>query len=97
MIPCPLRSRSVDTAGEKPGLFGSGIEMDRFMTVMLLVLSIVGIGVFVVPSLLVEEKEKQTLKFLLVSPAGPVEVVAGKALVGLVALPGHRWLDDDPQ
>jgi ABC-2 type transport system permease protein len=59
--------------------------MDRFVSVMLLVLSIVGIGVFVVPSLLVEEKEKQTLKVLLVSPAGPPEVVAGKALAGLVA------------
>jgi ABC-2 type transport system permease protein len=81
----PAQIRVIDTAGSKPGLIGSGINIDRLMSVMLLVLSIVGIGVFVVPSLLVEEKEKQTLKFLLVSPAGPVEVVAGKALVGLVA------------
>ncbi len=80
----PAQIKTVDTAGEKPGLFGSGINMDRFISVMLLVLSIVGIGAFVVPSLLVEEKEKQTLKFLLVSPAGPAEVVAGKALAGLV-------------
>jgi ABC-2 type transport system permease protein len=81
----PAQIKVVDTAGSKPGLFDGGINMNSFMSVMLLVLSIVGIGVFVVPSLLVEEKEKQTLKFLLVSPAGPVEVVAGKALVGLAA------------
>jgi len=81
----PAQIRLVDTAGSKSGLFGGGINMNSFMSVMLLVLSIVGIGVFVVPSLLVEEKEKQTLKYLLVSPAGPVEVVAGKALVGLAA------------
>jgi ABC-2 type transport system permease protein len=81
----PAQIRTVDTARSKSGLFGSGIQMDRFISVMLLVLSIVGIGVFVVPSLLVEEKEKQTLKFLLVSPAGPAELVAGKALAGLVA------------
>ncbi len=80
----PAQIKVIDTAGEKPGLFGSGINIGNLMSVMLLILSIVGIGVFVVPSLLVEEKEKQTLKFLLVSPAGPVEVVAGKALVGMV-------------
>lgn len=81
----PTQIKTVDTAGAKSGFFSSGIQMDRFISVMLLVLSIVGIGVFVVPSLLVEEKEKQTLKLLLVSPAGPAEVVAGKALAGLVA------------
>lgn len=81
----PAQVKTIDTAGSKYGLFGSNIQMDRFMSVMLLVLAIVGIGVFVVPSLLVEEKEKQTLKFILVSPAGPSEVVAGKALAGLVA------------
>jgi ABC-2 type transport system permease protein len=80
----PAQVKTIDTAGSKSGLFGSDIQMDRFMTVMLLVLSIVGIGVFVVPSLLVEEKEKKTLKALLVSPAGPSEVVAGKALAGLI-------------
>jgi len=81
----PAQIKTVDTAGSKSGLFGSGINMERFISVMLLVLSIAGIGVFVVPSLLVEEKEKQTLKFLLVSPAEPSELVAGKALAGLVA------------
>jgi len=81
----PAQIKTVDIAGSKSGLFGSGIQMDRFVSVMLLILSIVGIGVFVVPSLLVEEKEKRTLKVLLVSPEGPSEVVAGKALAGLVA------------
>jgi len=80
----PAQIKTVDTAGKKPGLDGSGINIDRIISVMLFLITIVGIGVFVVPSLLVEEKERQTLKFLLVSPAGPAEVVAGKALAGLM-------------
>ena len=41
------------------------------------------VGIFVVPYLLVEEKEKGTLKAVLVSPATYADVVAGKGLVGL--------------
>ena len=41
------------------------------------------IGVALVPLLMIEEKEAQTLKVLLVSPASLKQVVAGKALVGL--------------
>ena len=37
----------------------------------------------VVPLLLVEEKEKRTLDFLLASPASLKEIVAGKALTGV--------------
>jgi ABC-2 type transport system permease protein len=41
------------------------------------------IGLAIVPLLMIEEKESQTLKVLLVSPASLMQVVAGKALVGL--------------
>jgi ABC-2 type transport system permease protein len=41
------------------------------------------IGVALVPLLMVEEKEAQTLKVLLVSPASLKQVIFGKALVGL--------------
>lgn len=41
-------------------------------------------GAMVVPLLLIEEKEKRTLDFLLSSPASLNEIVAGKALTGVV-------------
>lgn len=61
-----------------------GFRVDRFLLIQFLVMAIALTGAFVVPTLLVEEKEKHTLDVLLMSPAGPVEVVAGKALTGLV-------------
>jgi ABC-2 type transport system permease protein len=41
-------------------------------------------GALVVPLLLVEEKEKRTLDFLLTSPAKLTEIITGKALTGVV-------------
>lgn len=40
-------------------------------------------GVSIIPNLLVEEKEKKTLRMLMVSPATFTDVVLGKLLVGL--------------
>ena len=42
------------------------------------------VGTSMVPSLLVEEKEKKTLRMLMVSPASFADVVLAKLLVGLV-------------
>jgi ABC-2 type transport system permease protein len=47
------------------------------------VLMILIMGVFLVPSLLFEEKETKTMQALLVSPASIGQVVIGKALAGL--------------
>lgn len=41
------------------------------------------IGISLVPNLMVEEKMAKTLDALMVSPAGPVHLVAGKTLAGL--------------
>jgi len=60
------------------------LRLDLYLITLFLVVVLAMTGAFVVPLLLVEEKEKHTLEFLLVSPAGPAEVVAGKALTGLV-------------
>jgi ABC-type multidrug transport system permease subunit len=65
-----------------------------------LVVVILVIGIALVPLLMIEEKEAQTLKVLLVSPANLNQVIAGKALVGLfysllpalVALLLYRYL-----
>ena len=42
------------------------------------------VGTTLVPNLLVEEKEKKTLRMLMVSPASFADVIAAKLLVGLV-------------
>ncbi len=46
------------------------------------VLLILMMGIFLVPSLLFEEKETKTMQALLVSPAGIGQVVVGKAMAG---------------
>jgi ABC-2 type transport system permease protein len=60
-----------------------GFRMDTYLLVMFLIMSLTMTGCYVVPLLLVEEKEKHTMEFLLVSPLAPAEIAAGKALAGL--------------
>jgi ABC-type Na+ efflux pump permease subunit len=78
-------------AGSQPGEDSSesgnrtrSFQMDSYLLVMFLVMSLAMTGSFVVPLLLVEEKEKHTMEFLLVAPVAPAEIAAGKALTGLV-------------
>jgi len=58
--------------------------VENFILVLILVLPVVAIGMMMIPLLLVEEKEKHTLSFLLVSPASTTDIVVGKALIGLM-------------
>ena len=44
-------------------------------------------GLMLVPSLLLEEKQTKTMDALLISPANIAQVVIGKALVLVVAVP----------
>jgi ABC-2 type transport system permease protein len=80
-------------------------RIDLYLLVLFLVMSLTMTGAFVVPLLLVEEKDKHTMEFLLISPATPAEVVAGKALTGLVysaigagtmLLLNHGWAGNWP-
>ncbi|MBN1427452.1 MAG: ABC transporter permease [Anaerolineae bacterium] len=59
-------------------------DFTYFIMLLLLVTGLIMVGVCVVPMLMVEEKEKHTLEVLLVAPGGPMEITAGKGLVGLV-------------
>lgn len=61
-----------------------GINLEQMLLPLLLILTFGMTGALVVPLLLVEEKEKRTLDFLLASPAGLREIIAGKALTGVV-------------
>jgi ABC-2 type transport system permease protein len=61
-----------------------GFNLNHMVLPLLLLLTFGMTGAFVVPLLLVEEKEKRTIDFLLTSPAKLMEVIAGKALTGVV-------------
>ena len=62
----------------------SALNLNQMMLPLLLLLTFAMTGALVVPLLLVEEKEKRTLDFLLTSPASLTEIIAGKALTGVV-------------
>ena len=57
--------------------------LDQLLLPLLLIMTFGMTGALVVPLLLVEEKEKRTLDFLLASPAGLTEIITGKALTGI--------------
>ena len=60
------------------------LNLNHMVLPLLLLLTFGMTGAFVVPLLLVEEKEKRTMDFLLTSPAKLTEVIAGKGLTGVV-------------
>lgn len=53
------------------------------MIIFNIIVVILVIGMSLVPLLLIEEKDAKTLNYLLASPANMLQVIAGKALVGL--------------
>ena len=81
--PEPARLVWVDVDKETSEQNPRGLGVERMMLPLLLILTLGMIGAMVVPLLLVEEKEKRTLDFLLSSPASLKEIVAGKALTGM--------------
>lgn len=71
----------VQVVNARPGAERTG---EQEMLPMWLIMSLVLLGSSVVPTLLVEEKEKWTLRAVTVTPATYADVVAGKAMVGMV-------------
>lgn len=80
--PVPARLTWIDLAKETQST--GRINLPQMLLPLVLLLAFGMTGAFVVPLLLVEEKEKRTMDFLLTSPAGLTEIVAGKALTGVV-------------
>jgi ABC-2 type transport system permease protein len=80
--PVPAKLTWVDVAKETKST--TRINLAQMLLPLVLMLAFGMTGAFVVPLLLVEEKEKRTMDFLLTSPAGMTEIVAGKALTGVV-------------
>jgi ABC-2 type transport system permease protein len=62
---------------------GSDFSLNQIVPLFLLLMTVGMTGGLVVPLLLVEEKERRTLDFLLLSPGSLGDVIAGKALAGL--------------
>src|ERR1044072_2682666 len=82
--PEPARLVWVDVDKPTSDKIGVGTRLDQILLPLLLILTFGMTGAFVVPLLIVEEKEKRTLDFLLSSPASLNGIIAGKALTGAV-------------
>ncbi len=82
--PEPARLIWIDVDKEASEQSRGGLSLNQMLLPLLLIMTLGMIGAMVVPLLLVEEKEKRTLDFLLSSPASLKEIIAGKALTGVV-------------
>ena len=82
--PPPAEINWIDVHEETGSPSERGFNLNEMMLPLLLLLTFGMTGALVVPLLLVEEKEKRTMDFLLTSPARISEVIAGKALTGVV-------------
>ena len=82
--PIPARLSWVDVGKEAGAQPQAGFNLNQMLFPLLLLITFGMSGAFVVPLLLVEEKEKRTLDFLLTSPASLSDIVTGKALTGVV-------------
>ena len=80
--PVPVRPVWIDVAKEPGGR--ATLNLNQLLLPLLVLLAFTMTGALVVPMLLVEEKEKRTMEFLLTSPTTLTEIVAGKALTGIV-------------
>ena len=79
LTPTVLRATPEQAAGDQ----GLSRLQATFGMVALLV-GLLSTGLLLVPTLLVEEKEKKTLRLILSAPASYADVVIGKMLVGLI-------------
>ncbi len=80
--PEPARLQWIDIDKDTNEQSRGGLGLEQMLLPLLLIMTLGMTGAMVVPLLLVEEKEKRTLDFLLASPASLKEIVAGKALTG---------------
>lgn len=60
------------------------LSLDQYAIILWVVMGIVGNGVMLVPTLIVEERERKTLDALLLSPLSYYDFAVGKAIVGVV-------------
>jgi ABC-2 type transport system permease protein len=80
--PVPVRPVWIDV-GREAGARASP-NLNQMLLPLLVLMAFTMTGALVVPMLLVEEKEKRTMDFLLISPTSLTEIITGKALTGIV-------------
>ncbi len=78
----PLPPVIITPTTSNPAISPFTLDLSTFYVALALLTSI-SVGISLVSTLLVEEKEKKTLRMLLVSPATLTDVVLGKLLVGV--------------
>ena len=81
--PSAATSESEREAAADQSLF-EGLSLQAYFVVLWVMMGITMNGTFLVPTLLVEEKEKRTLDAILVAPPSYADVVLGKMVVGLI-------------
>ncbi len=79
----PQPPASVTVATINPPKASSDVQDLNIMYVAVVLLTSLMAGTSIVPGILAEEKEKKTLRMLMVTPASFTDVVLGKLLVGL--------------
>lgn len=79
----PPRTAEEAEAGE-PMSFFKEIDLQGFFIVLWVMMGITMNGSFLVPTLLVEEKDKKTLDAILVTPTNYLDVLVGKVIVGVL-------------
>jgi ABC-2 type transport system permease protein len=82
----PLRPASVEADEGDQSLLNvfSGLDLQSYFIILWVMMGIAMNGSFLVPTLLVEEKDRKTLDAVLVTPAGYADVAIGKVLVGML-------------
>jgi len=82
--PPPAQLVWIEVAKEEGAQPKVVFNLEQMLLPLLLLITFGMSGALVVPLLVVEEKEKHTLDFLLTSPATLSEIVTGKAVTGVV-------------
>ncbi len=85
-MPVRLNFASLTAIAPDSGSQSTNIEqqLGSYFLLLSLVMGLAMTGMFAVPYVLAEEKEKGTLKALLVSPARETDIIVGKALMGFL-------------
>jgi ABC-2 type transport system permease protein len=81
--PIPAKLVWIDLTKQFAAPEARELNFNQTLLLLLIVMALAITGGLVVPLLVVEEKEKRTLDFLLISPAKLTDLIAGKALAGL--------------
>lgn len=80
----PQTQEEREAASEQPMSFLNQVGLQGYFVILWVMMAITMNGAFLVPTLLVEEKEKKTLDAVLVAPTTYTGVVIGKVLVGMI-------------